>query len=126
MIKSDGSGMIMHYQSIAAMHRSNCHLERRFKRTIYGLTMKIALAWISNKDYVSSILVGASKISQLDDNLAAANLSLTSKELEKLDQATAPKPDFTVGVIRVPDSAIVSALSAKPGTKSDVKAEQEI
>lgn len=76
---------------------------------------QIALAWLLSKDQISSILVGASKISQLDDNLAAANVSLTTEELQKLDQATAPKPDFTVGVSRVPDSAIVSALSAKPG-----------
>src|ERR1700756_1265912 len=38
---------------------------------------QIALAWLLAKPYVSTILVGASKLSQLDDNLGAANLALS-------------------------------------------------
>jgi aryl-alcohol dehydrogenase-like predicted oxidoreductase len=53
---------------------------------------QIALAWLLSKAYVSTILLGASKLAQLDDNLGAANIQLTPSEVAKLDQLTAPIP----------------------------------
>src|SRR5579864_8326722 len=53
---------------------------------------QIALAWLLAKPYVSTILLGASKISQLEDNLGAADLSLSSDEVNELDEMTAPAP----------------------------------
>jgi len=53
---------------------------------------QIALAWLLGKPYVSTILVGASKLAQLDDNLGAANVALTNDELAELDRLTAPTP----------------------------------
>ncbi|HEX8400600.1 MAG TPA: aldo/keto reductase [Allosphingosinicella sp.] len=84
---------------------------------------QVALAWLLSKPQVSSILVGASKPAQLDDNLAAADLRLTDEELASLDAATAPSPDFTVGVSRVPDMPIVNALAAKPGERPNLEAD---
>ena len=43
---------------------------------------------------VSSIIVGASKISQLQDNLGALNLGLTAGEIAELDTLTAPAPQY--------------------------------
>jgi aryl-alcohol dehydrogenase-like predicted oxidoreductase len=53
---------------------------------------QIALAWLLSKAYVSTILLGASKLSQLEDNLGAANIQLSEKELAELDAFTAPAP----------------------------------
>lgn len=53
---------------------------------------QIALAWLLAKSYVSAILLGASKLTQLEDNLGAANVSLTSEEINELDAFTAPTP----------------------------------
>jgi aryl-alcohol dehydrogenase-like predicted oxidoreductase len=53
---------------------------------------QIALAWLLGKPYVSTILVGASKLAQLDDNLGAANVALANDELAELDRLTAPTP----------------------------------
>ncbi|HTD22507.1 MAG TPA: aldo/keto reductase [Terriglobales bacterium] len=50
----------------------------------------MALAWLLAKPFVSSILLGASKVSQLEDNLAAANVQLTANELAELATLTAP------------------------------------
>jgi aryl-alcohol dehydrogenase-like predicted oxidoreductase len=50
-----------------------------------------ALAWLLAKPVVSSIIVGASKLKQLEDNLGAANFVLTVDELKMLDDMTAPK-----------------------------------
>ncbi|MBV8842208.1 MAG: aldo/keto reductase [Bryobacterales bacterium] len=51
---------------------------------------QIALAWLLAKPAVSSILLGANKVSQLEDNLGAADLSLSSEEIASLDELTAP------------------------------------
>jgi aryl-alcohol dehydrogenase-like predicted oxidoreductase len=54
---------------------------------------QIALAWLLAKSYVSSILIGASKIHQLEDNLGSANLTLSGEDVQALDEVTAiPAP----------------------------------
>ena len=82
---------------------------------------QVALAWLLSKPQVSSVLIGASKLSQLDDNIAAANLALTSEDIAALDKTTAPAPDFVTGVTRVPDGPIVNALAARPGDTPNLK-----
>lgn len=83
---------------------------------------QVALAWVVSRPQVSSVLIGASKLSQLDDNIAAADLALTADELATLNAATVPALDFTVGVTQVPDMPIVNALAAQPGETPDMKA----
>ncbi len=87
---------------------------------------QIALAWLLSKPAVSSVLIGASKASQLEDNLAAVDVSLSADELATLDTATEPTPDFATGVTRVPDMPIVNALAAKPGERPELKAKAEV
>ena len=53
---------------------------------------QVALAWLLAKPFVSTILLGASKMSQLEDNLGAADLELSSAELSELDKLTEPAP----------------------------------
>ena len=54
---------------------------------------QVALAWLLAQDGVTSIIIGANKMSQLDDNLKAADLELTAEEIDRLSQTTAP-PSF--------------------------------
>ena len=51
---------------------------------------QVALAWILTKPFISSIIVGANKISHLEDNLGAVELNLSAQEVEKIEQLTAP------------------------------------
>jgi aryl-alcohol dehydrogenase-like predicted oxidoreductase len=51
---------------------------------------QIALAWLLHKPGVSNIIVGASKLAQLEDNLGAINIELSSNEMEFLNNLTAP------------------------------------
>ena len=51
---------------------------------------QVAIAWLLAKKAVSSVIVGASKQHQLDDNLAAANLVLGVDEVAELDTLTKP------------------------------------
>jgi L-glyceraldehyde 3-phosphate reductase len=47
---------------------------------------QLALAWTLRDDRVTSALIGASSVAQLEDNLAAVNnLSFTAEELEAID-----------------------------------------
>ncbi len=49
----------------------------------------VALAWVLAQPTVSSVIFGARSLEQLDDNLKAADLTLSSKELERLTEASA-------------------------------------
>jgi aryl-alcohol dehydrogenase-like predicted oxidoreductase len=53
-----------------------------------------ALAWLLNKPVVSSIIVGASKLPQLEDNLGAVNVGLSDAEFAELDAMTAPVTQY--------------------------------
>ena len=50
---------------------------------------QVALAWLLAKPAVSSLILGASKLNQLDDNLGAAGIKLTAQQVTALDAATA-------------------------------------
>ncbi|WP_420644877.1 aldo/keto reductase [Candidatus Leptofilum sp.] len=50
---------------------------------------QIALAWLLAKPYVSSIIIGASKMIQLEDNLGAVDITLSADEVATLDELTA-------------------------------------
>ena len=76
---------------------------------------QVALAWLLAKPVVSSVILGASKIEQLDDNLGASELALTADEVTQLDKATRPTPSYPGWVVNVPDAAITKALRARPG-----------
>lgn len=55
---------------------------------------RIALAWTLAQPGVTSVIIGASSLRQLDDNLAAATLKLDADELAALDAATALPPVY--------------------------------
>ena len=60
-----------------------------------GVSMaQVALAWVLAQPGITSAIVGASSLEQLDDNLAAADLVLTDAELAALDAATALAPIY--------------------------------
>jgi aryl-alcohol dehydrogenase-like predicted oxidoreductase len=81
-------------------------------------TAQVALAWLLAKPYVSSVLLGANKMTQLEDNLAAADLQLSHEEVAALDELTAPPltyPNWFAA--RVVDPPVRDALSGA-GTRS--------
>jgi aryl-alcohol dehydrogenase-like predicted oxidoreductase len=52
---------------------------------------QVALAWLLARPGVSSILIGASKLEQLEDNLGASDVRLTTDDLSTLDEASKPR-----------------------------------
>ena len=55
---------------------------------------QVALAWLLAQPGITSIIIGANKMSQLEDNLKATDLQLTAAELAVLSATTAPKPQY--------------------------------
>ena len=56
-----------------------------------GISMaQVALAWLVDRPSITSVILGARTLEQLDDNLAAADLHLTADETDKLNQASDP------------------------------------
>lgn len=55
---------------------------------------QIALAWLLHQKAVSSVIIGAKRIDQLDDNIAASDVELTGEELDALDQASALPKEY--------------------------------
>jgi aryl-alcohol dehydrogenase-like predicted oxidoreductase len=54
----------------------------------------IALAWVLAKPFVTSVIIGAKRIEQLDQNLAAVDVQLTSEEIKQLDEVSALPPEY--------------------------------
>ncbi len=51
---------------------------------------QMSIAWLLAKPYVTSVLIGASRVAQIDDNLAAVkNTSFSPVELQAIDRACA-------------------------------------
>ena len=64
-----------------------------------GVSMaQVALAWLHDRPAVTSVILGARTLEQLQDDLGAAGLHLTEAETARLDTASAPQPaDYPYG-----------------------------
>jgi aryl-alcohol dehydrogenase-like predicted oxidoreductase len=59
---------------------------------------QVALAWLVDRPRVSSVILGARTLEQLEDNLGAADLHLDPEQAERLDAASDPAPaDYPYG-----------------------------
>jgi aryl-alcohol dehydrogenase-like predicted oxidoreductase len=74
---------------------------------------QVAFSWLLSKRAVTSVLVGSTKRSQLEDNLKAIDLQLTPEELSMLDSATALPPVYPNWFIdNAIDQPVAQALNA--------------
>jgi len=49
---------------------------------------QLALAWLLHQPVVTSVIIGANKMEQLDDNLKSVDVNFTADELKKLDEVS--------------------------------------
>ena len=83
---------------------------------------QIALAWLLTRDQVSSVILGATRMHQLDDNLAAVNVKLGADEIAAMEAVSAPRrcyPGFFIDRI---DQPIAAALAARPAAPYPLEA----
>jgi aryl-alcohol dehydrogenase-like predicted oxidoreductase len=55
---------------------------------------RISLAWLLTRPVVTSVILGAKRLDQLQDNLAAAELKLSEDEITQLDEVSALPPEY--------------------------------
>ena len=67
---------------------------REIAKTHKVSVARIALAWLLHRPFVMSVIVGATSIEQLDDNLAATEVALSADELAQLDRVSALPAEY--------------------------------
>jgi aryl-alcohol dehydrogenase-like predicted oxidoreductase len=91
---------------------------------------RVALAWVQGQPGVTSTIIGARRLAQLEDNVKALDVTLSSDELARLDTLTKPTLGFpqrmqpwfpgihnggtTVNGVYAPPSGFVMEKGEKP------------
>lgn len=75
---------------------------------------QVAIAWLLSKEAVTSVLIGASRMEQLDANLRAVEVALSAEDVAALDAATPLPPVYPNWFNdRLVDRPVVEALERR-------------
>jgi len=66
----------------------------RIAKELDSTVSRVALAWVASRPGVTSTILGARTMQQLDDNLASADVTLTPTQIAKLDALSVPHLAF--------------------------------
>jgi aryl-alcohol dehydrogenase-like predicted oxidoreductase len=62
---------------------------------------RVALGWVAGRPGVTSTILGARTLAQLDDNLAALDVKLTAEQVAALDALSTPTLDFPADFVKM-------------------------
>jgi aryl-alcohol dehydrogenase-like predicted oxidoreductase len=79
---------------------------------------RISLAWLLAKPVVTSIIIGAKRLDQLGDNLAAVATKLTPDEIKQLDDVSALPPEYPGWMLPWQDADRRDPSKSRFGTSS--------
>lgn len=82
---------------------------------------RVALAWQLSKPFVTSIIIGAKRPDQLEDNLAATELKLSTEQLAVLDAASALPAEYPGWMVQFQNSRDPRGI-AQPPTDEQIRA----
>src|SRR6185312_8476422 len=82
---------------------------------------RVALAWQLTRPFVTSIIIGAKRLDQLADNLAAVDLRLSPEQVHQLDEASALPSEYPGWMIDFQNSRDPRGV-AKPPTEAEIRA----
>jgi diketogulonate reductase-like aldo/keto reductase len=74
---------------------------------------RISLAWLLAKPVVTSVIIGAKRLEQLQDNLSASDLQLTADEMNRLDEVSALTPEYPGWVLAQQEAERSGALDQR-------------
>ena len=74
---------------------------------------QVALAWLLAKNVVTSVIIGAKRMDQLDDNLGAVDLQLSDEDVTQLDEVSAVAAPYPAWMLTLGDDRL-------PGTSRDL------
>jgi aryl-alcohol dehydrogenase-like predicted oxidoreductase len=66
----------------------------KIAKEVNSVPARVALAWLQQKPGVSSPIIGARTLKQLDDNIAALDLKLNQEHIKRLDELSKPSLNF--------------------------------
>jgi len=72
---------------------------------------QVALSWLQSKAGVVSSIIGARKLTQLEDNLGALDLKLSPDQIAKLEKVTEPKLNFPADFLKGAGSFMAAETS---------------
>lgn len=80
---------------------------------------RVAIAWVQGRPGVTSTIIGARTLAQLEDNLAALEVTLTSEHIAKLEALSKPKLNFPAdflanGAMFLHGGTTINGRSAQP------------
>lgn len=77
---------------------------------------RISLAWLLHQPAVSSVLVGAKRLDQLEDNLQAVDVKLDAGELAAIDAVSRPQPLYPGWMIDFQTQMLADASGGQRAT----------
>lgn len=72
----------------------------RIARDVDSTPAAVALAWVQGRPGVASTIIGVRRIDQLDQNLAALDISLSDAQVKALDAVSEPVLNFPAGFLK--------------------------
>lgn len=66
---------------------------------------RIALAWLLHQPHVTSVIIGAKTVAQLDDSVGASQITLSASELAELDTISKINPEYPAWMQRTREVA---------------------
>ncbi len=82
---------------------------------------RVALAWLLARPVVTSVIIGAKRVEQLEDNIAAVDLQLTPDDLQQLDAVSALPPEYPGWMLAVQGSSRLNPEAPRPGATTPPK-----
>jgi aryl-alcohol dehydrogenase-like predicted oxidoreductase len=77
---------------------------------------RISLAWLLSKPVVTSIIIGAKRLDQLQDNIAAIEVKLTADEIKQLDEVSALPPEYPGWMLPFQNANRLDPAAARPAS----------
>jgi aryl-alcohol dehydrogenase-like predicted oxidoreductase len=83
----------------------------RIAKELDTTVARVALAWVASRPGVTSTIIGARTLEQLDDNLASASVALAAPQIARLDKLSMPKLPFPLGMLAFTPSIVNGGTS---------------
>jgi aryl-alcohol dehydrogenase-like predicted oxidoreductase len=76
---------------------------------------RISLAWLLTKPVVTAVIIGAKRMDQLKDNLAALDVKLTEDQIKKLDDVSTLPPEYPGWMLPFQGANRLEPTAPRPG-----------
>jgi aryl-alcohol dehydrogenase-like predicted oxidoreductase len=104
-VTGEGRGAAVSEHPVLSRHyrERNLHIAEEVvavAKKIGRTPAQVALNWVANRPAVDSTIIGATKIGQLDDNLAALDFEIPRELRARLDEISAPEVHYPYNFFR--------------------------